>query len=230
MNTYSTLITVYTTMYIPIGLLSNVIYVGRSNITHVILSLALETLAQANRFIVSYQRQDLNVPLDVEYQEVVVTGDHTEIVKKISIPGVMYLVSMWAVNGSQYTITPSSFGNQLQLGQGEAYANKTTSQYYMYTVVNSSKHTYSIYKSIYLYFQLPPNQDSSLSLQHSLKDYSSTGYHQNNPMDQFYINSTMEQIPHSSLQFIQLVMTPTTTYLDYNRTQHTTSEWWLLTI
>ena len=92
---------------------------SRFNNTHTILSPSLGTLNQVNRFIVSYQRQDLNVPLDVEYQEVVVTGVNTEIVKEISLPGVMYMVSMWAVNGSQYFQTPVSLpGIALQLAQG----------------------------------------------------------------------------------------------------------------
>jgi hypothetical protein len=42
----------------------------------------------------------------VEYQEAVVTGGNTEIVKETSIPGVMYHVLVRAVNGSQYSYTP----------------------------------------------------------------------------------------------------------------------------
>ena len=90
-----------------------------SNGTHAFLSPTLEALSQANRFIVSYQRQDLNVPLDVEYQEVMVTGGNTAIVKEISIPGVMYAMKIWSVNGSQYSPTTSSFIQLLQLSQGE---------------------------------------------------------------------------------------------------------------
>ena len=89
------------------------------NITHTILSPTIETLSQVNRFIVSYQRQDLNVPLNVEYQEVVVTGDNLRIIKEISIPGVMYQILVWAVNGSQYSPAPVTIpAIPLQLAQG----------------------------------------------------------------------------------------------------------------
>ena len=43
----------------------------------------------------------------MEYQEVVVTGVNTDIIKEISIPGVMYTMKMWAVNGSQYSPGPA---------------------------------------------------------------------------------------------------------------------------
>jgi hypothetical protein len=94
---------------------------GYFNITHLFANPTLETLTQANRFIVSYQRQDLNVPLEVEYQEVVVTGENLDIVKETSIPGVMYLVTMWAVNDSQYSPGPfSDKPRPLQLADGKA--------------------------------------------------------------------------------------------------------------
>jgi hypothetical protein len=95
---------------------------SRSNIPHTIISPTLNTLSQANRFIVSYQRQDLNVPLDVEYQEAVVTGDNTDIVKETSIPGVMYMVEVWGVIGSQYTPGSVTFAYPLQLAQGKAFS------------------------------------------------------------------------------------------------------------
>ena len=56
----------------------------------------------------------------MEYQEVVVTGVNTEVVKETSIPGVMYIVLMWALNGSQYSQAILSFSQALQLAQGEA--------------------------------------------------------------------------------------------------------------
>ena len=102
------------------GLLSLPQVTARSNTTHTFLSPTLEALTQANRFIVSYQRQDLNVPLDVEYQERVVTGDNTEVVKEISIPGVEYLILVWAVNGSQYSQGALSFTIYSQIAQGKA--------------------------------------------------------------------------------------------------------------
>ena len=56
----------------------------------------------------------------MEYQEVMVTGGNTAIVKEISIPGVMYVLTMWAVNGSQYSPGPVIFTQPLQIAQGEA--------------------------------------------------------------------------------------------------------------
>ena len=92
---------------------------SRSNITQIIRSITLEIITQANRFIVSYQRQDLNAPLNVEYQEVVVTGGSIDIVKEISLPGVMYQILVWAVNGTQYSPAPVLISAiLLQLAQG----------------------------------------------------------------------------------------------------------------
>ena len=91
---------------------------GYFNITHLFANPTLETLTQANRFIVSYQRQDLNVPLDVEYQELVVTGDNPDVAKEISISGVEYQIMVWAVNGSQYSGTPYSGIHLLQKSEG----------------------------------------------------------------------------------------------------------------
>ena len=55
----------------------------------------------------------------MEYQEAVVTGGSIDIVKEISIPGVMYDVTMWAVNGSQYSQPPVTIpAILLQLAQG----------------------------------------------------------------------------------------------------------------
>ena len=67
-----------------------------------------DTLDQSNRFIVSYQRQDLNVPLNVEYQEVVNSGVNTQIVKDLPIPGVDYMVKLWSVRDYQYSPNPNS--------------------------------------------------------------------------------------------------------------------------
>ena len=109
----------YIYMFNNAGSLSILGVTSRSNSTHTLTSPLLETLIQANRLIINYQRQDLNVPLDVEYQEVVVTGGNTDIVKEISIPGVKYAIKMWAVNGSQYSQTPVSIpAFLLQIAQG----------------------------------------------------------------------------------------------------------------
>ena len=111
----------YTQLFNNAGSLPTPGVTSRSNLTYMIISPIIETLTQANRFIVSYQRQDLNVPLDVEYQEAAVTGGNTDIVKETSIPGVMYLVLMWAVHGSLYSPTPVSFKQLLHLAQGEPF-------------------------------------------------------------------------------------------------------------
>ena len=88
----------------------------------VIITPRLDTLDQSNRFIVSYQRQDLNVPLSVEYQEVVNSGVNTQIVKDLPIPGVYYMVTIWSVRDYQYspnsTLFPSTI---LILSQGELH-------------------------------------------------------------------------------------------------------------
>ena len=85
------------------------VHAGFPNGTLIIIP-TLDSLNQSNRFIVSYQRQDLNVPLNVEYQEVVNSGDiNTQIVKDLSIPGVDYMVTIWSVREYQYSPNPTSF-------------------------------------------------------------------------------------------------------------------------
>ena len=85
-----------------------------------------DALGQFDRFIVSYQRQDLNVPLNVEYQEVVNSGVGTRIVKDLPIPGVDYMVTIWSVRNYQYSPNPTFFSSTLlTLGQGELLSHKT---------------------------------------------------------------------------------------------------------
>ena len=82
-----------------------------------------DALDQSDRFLVSYQRQDLNVPLNVEYQEVVNSGDiNTHIVKDLPIPGVDYMVTIWSVRDYQYSPNSTSFPSTiLILSQGELH-------------------------------------------------------------------------------------------------------------
>ena len=75
---------------------------------------------QSDKFIVSYQRQDLNVPLNVEYQEVVNSGENTQIVKDLPIPGVDYMVTIWSVRDFQYSPNTVSLPSAiLTLEQGK---------------------------------------------------------------------------------------------------------------
>ena len=76
-----------------------------------------DTIDQSDRFIVSYQRQDLNVPLNVEYQEVVNSGVNTQIVKDLPIPGVNYMVTVWSVRDYQYSTHPTSFPSVLLISE-----------------------------------------------------------------------------------------------------------------
>ena len=85
---------------------------GRFQDGTLIITPALNTLDQSNRFVVSYQRQDLNVPLNVEYQEVVNNGVDTQIVKDLPIPGVHYMVTVWSVRDYQYSQHPNTLSNQ----------------------------------------------------------------------------------------------------------------------
>ena len=78
-----------------------------------------DALDQSDRFIVSYQRQDLNVPLNVEYQEVVNSGLNTQIVKDLPIPGVDYTVTIWSVRDYQYSPNPTFHLTILILAQGK---------------------------------------------------------------------------------------------------------------
>ena len=89
-----------------------------------------DALGQFDRFIVSYQRQDLNVPLNVEYQEVVNSGVNTQIVKDLPIPAVFYMVTIWSVRDYQYSPNPTSFPSTiLILAQGKlkSHQNKSNS-------------------------------------------------------------------------------------------------------
>ena len=87
-----------------------------------IITPALDTLAQSSRFIVSYQRQDLNVPLNVEYQEVVNSGVNTQIVKDLPIPGVKYTVTVWSVRDYQYSPHPVTSQSIIMFEQGKFIA------------------------------------------------------------------------------------------------------------
>ena len=93
-----------------------------------IISPAEDALDQFDRFIVSYQRQDLNVPLNVEYQEVVDSGVNTQIAKDLPIPGVDYMVTIWFARDYQYSPNPTLFSPTiLTYGQGKLLSHLNNS-------------------------------------------------------------------------------------------------------
>ena len=91
----------------------------------IIITPDTDALNQSDRFIVSYQRQDLNVPLNVEYQEVVNSGVNTGIAKDLPIPGVHYMVTVWSVREYQYSPNPKSFPSiLLEYGKGKVKSHQ----------------------------------------------------------------------------------------------------------
>ena len=111
------------------------------------------------------------------------------------------------------------------------YTAPPSSYSYSYITITYMMHNYNgstiiILLYIPLYAQSPLSLGCCLSPASSLMALSSTGYHQENPMEDQCMRLSMEQMTPTSLQWTLGVETPTTTSQDCNTIPPTTSEWW----
>ena len=67
------------------------------------------TAARSERYISSFERTDLGVPLEVEFEETQSTeviGDTID--RHVSAPGAVYNIKIWSINGANFSYEPVS--------------------------------------------------------------------------------------------------------------------------
>ena len=172
------------------------------------------TAERSERYISSLERTDLGVPLEVEFEETQSSdADGDMIDRHVSAPGAVYNVQIWSINGSTFSTNPLPVSTTLNPETG------TVNRLYVATLLLHSTNTLVQYARRKLHLtinpfysaQLPQSLDYFLSPATSLMALSSTGYHQENPMEDQCMRLSMEQMTPTSLQWTLGVETPTTT-------------------
>ena len=69
--------------------------------------LAQATAERSERYISSFERTDLRVPLEVELEETQSSGADGDIIDRhVSAPGAVYNVKIWSINGAYFSTVP----------------------------------------------------------------------------------------------------------------------------
>ena len=169
--------------------------------------LGAATAERSERYISSLERTDLGVPLEVEFEETQSTeviGDMID--RHVSAPGAVYNVQIWSINGASFSYDPVAvattllFDTGIESGDVAHYTNCLRYIMHFTLLFHSTAHV-----------QPPLSLDCCLSPASSLMALSSTGYHQENPMEDQCMRLSMKQMTPTSLQWTPGVTTPTTT-------------------
>ena len=77
------------------------------------------TAERSERYISSFERTDLGVPLEVEFEETLSSGaDGDNIYRNVSAQGVVYNIKIWSINGASFSTVPLTAGTTLKLETG----------------------------------------------------------------------------------------------------------------
>ena len=89
------------------------------------LLLGPATAERSERYISSLERTDLEVPLEVEFQETQSSGaDGDTIVRIVSAPGVSYNIKIWSINRTSFSYDPFEASTTLLFDTGKEIASK----------------------------------------------------------------------------------------------------------
>ena len=82
--------------------------------------LGAATAERSERYISSLERTDLGVPLEVEFEEtesIEAAGDTID--RNVSVPGVVYNIQIWSINGASFSNAPLAPSATLQFDTGK---------------------------------------------------------------------------------------------------------------
>ena len=83
-------------------------------------SLGEATALRSERYISSLERTDLGVPLEVEFEETESSGTDGDMIdRNTSVPGVVYSVQIWSINGSYFSYDTAAASATLQFDTGK---------------------------------------------------------------------------------------------------------------
>ena len=110
------------------------------------------TAERSERYISSFERTDLGVPLEVEFEETQSSGaDGDNIDRNVSAPGAVYNIKIWSINGASFSKVPLPVSTTLKLETGTVkrlckwtyYSTLDTMQFKICIVICSSTSTSS---------------------------------------------------------------------------------------
>ncbi len=94
------------------------------------LVLTQATADRSERYISSFERTDLGVPLEVEFEETQSTeviGDNIN--RNVSAPGAVYNIKIWSINGASFSSDPLAASTRLLFDTGKEIASMQTHTY-----------------------------------------------------------------------------------------------------
>ena len=82
------------------------------------------TVTRSERYISSLERTDLEVPLEVEFEETQSDSTGDTIDRHVSAPGAVYNIQMWSINGANFSYDPLVAATTLLFDTGKEIASK----------------------------------------------------------------------------------------------------------
>ena len=105
------------------------------------------TPARSERYISSFERTDLGVPLEVEFEETLSSGAVSDtIARHVSAPGAVYNVQIWSINGASFSSDPVVAATTLLFDTGKDIASIDIRMVALYIVLvlHVSLHTVQV--------------------------------------------------------------------------------------
>ena len=83
------------------------------------------TAERSERYISSFERTDLGVPLEVEFEETLSSGAVRDTIdRRVSAPGAEYNFKIWSINGACFSTDPAVASTTLLFDTGKKIASK----------------------------------------------------------------------------------------------------------
>ena len=78
------------------------------------------TAERSERYISSFERTDLGVPLEVEFEETQsIEADGDNIDRNVSAPGAVYKIQIWSISGASFSEVPLVVSTTLLFDTGK---------------------------------------------------------------------------------------------------------------
>ena len=97
-------------------------FIGFDSVARFVLTQA--TAERSEWYISSFERTDLGVPLEVEFEETQSSGaDGDTIDRHVSAPGTVYNIKIWSINGANFSYDPLVASTTLLFDTGTEIAS-----------------------------------------------------------------------------------------------------------
>ncbi len=83
------------------------------------------TAERSERYISSLERADLEIPLEVEFEETQSSGTGGDAIDRhVSAPGAVYNIQIWSINGRSFSADPVKASVTILFDTGKEIASK----------------------------------------------------------------------------------------------------------